>query len=403
MKDNRDPDRQFDENLRTLGRVLNDNAKPSRQTLDRCRAAFDQNGHAEQWRMLNVMKKPALLSITGIAAAIVVSVVLFFPGAGTPRVQAATILRQLDQQMSGSPTIELRIDALSVEEAYIDGFLLLSDKGIGGDLDIRVQEADDSAIEIDVALGLRDVDSWILIRKLHIPDPTVAPILELFFPEGQETVLLLPSEFGDEMSFDISTEINELNSEDIMEVLREIIASHEDNSVVLETLPDGAVRMTLPIKDAHALETFNVFRPKMRTTTTTTVTLKDASGAELSEEQVQEVLETLDDEDLAALITDGEYVEDVSYIDTGMEAAAADILIGSTMIAVYDPATEKVRSLAIRDLGGEGSCIEINLSADEPEEGWLDWDKYVTSTPRVLDLSALESMFGGMLNMEVEE
>ena len=303
-------------------------------------------------RAYKLARKPAFISSVGVAAAISLVVGFFQLPQGAARVDAAIILERLSEQIKAPKLLEITLDSLSVEEAFLNGTLQVSPDGVAGDLEITVQEGG-GKIELDIALGITREDGWILVRKLVVPDPQAMAMLNFFLPAGTETLIRLPSE---ELGLDIAKELGQLGQLDdlemdkISEVVQELIDSSDEVGATVRRQRDGTVRLTLPIKDAgtlRALGHLKVFQ-------------------DLLEEEGEDI-------DIDAEIEDGDGEE----------------LYGSTIEVVYDPKKQLVRSISIEDIGEMKGRITISLDDGEIDPDLLDSSRVTNDNTRVLDLGAL--------------
>jgi hypothetical protein len=357
-----DPDQQFHDNLRSLGRQLQAPATPSGTVRSRCQAALDPARPTSTWRKLKVIRKPAILSVTGLAAAIAVTVVLLFPWNGTPPVQAAMIMQKLNEQIEQDPLIEITMEALHIDEVFVEGRLCLSDQAVAGSIKVEIQEGPaDGTINVDMSLALSESGGWVLIRELSLPDPEIQPLVNLIFPPGSETLLLLPdAESKMDLGLDLGEELSDLHSDELMQIIKGLIDSHDEFGATLEHQDDGTILLTLPIKDAEALNALGrLADPSPGQTTVDGDTIVVHKVAITQHAQVDE-----DDE-----------------------------LIGTTLTVVYDPATEVVRSFGVHDFGSPGSKIMISIGQGEIDPALLDPESVTTPNTRVFDLRALEAMF----------
>ena len=333
-----------------------------------------------------MMRKPALLSITGVAAAILITIVLLFPGGHTPTVQAATIMQKLNEQIDEDVALNIQLERLSIDELFIDGFLNVMEGRVCGDISIRIDEGksmdgEAQTLEIDAALAVGSADSWLLVRKLRVPDPEVQPFLDAFFMEGTETMILLPkqimeSEVNSELQFGTVTD----QLQDVHHLLKEIIAAHEDYGVTLTPQPDGSILLSLPIEDEVALETIAAqLEQNMQFDLDLEVGDSAAPDAE-------------DSEDAPAAGADRDTQVVVKH-EASTTLDGDDPLIGSTLTVLYDPNYERVRSFAILDFGGPGSNIRVNLDAVPITEDYFDWQTHMQQGTRLFDLNALQGLF----------
>ena len=316
------------------------------------------------------MKKQTLLSITGIAAAIVVAVVFLFPGNGAPTVQAATIIQKLSEQIEQSPLFEVALESLDIEEVSVNGRLQVSQHAAAGHIHVKVHEGHaEEFVEVDLSLALSNDGGWVLIRKLTVPDPAVQAIVAVLFPPETETLILLPEDATDfDDVLDINVELGDARSA-LKQVLDELLASHEEYGATTEHQEDGTVLLTLPIKDAETLAALGrLTQASVDAEQTQKVIIATESGAETQEEKVEVEVEIDDD----------------------------DELIGTTITMLYDPVAEQVRSFSILDLGSPGSRIAVTIGEGEVDPALLDSSRVTTPDTRTFDLGALESLLEGL-------
>ena len=303
-----------------------------------------------------MMKKPIFASAFGVAASIALLVALLFPGNGGPAVQAAEIIQKLNAQIQEDPLLEITLDALAIDEVFVNGHLQVASHGVAGDLQVEVSESPDQVVKIDLALGLSEDEGWVLIRDLVVPDPQAQAVLAMLFPPGSEVLLMLPDEaLGAELGLDLEKDLAELHSGEIVEVFKELINSHAEYGATIEHQRDGTILLTLPIDDAEALAALEqMLKAKIVVQT----------GGEMPAE------------------------ENISIdLDTDSE------LVGSTVTVVYDPTLERVQSLGIEDLGPMKGSITIGIREGGIDPALLDSSRVTGPNTRVLDLKALEGMF----------
>ncbi len=307
-----------------------------------------------------MMKKPSVLSGLGLAACAALVVTFLLPFGKAPMVQAATIMEKLNQQVEQSQVLEVTIDNVTLEEAFLEGTIQISQLGIAGDLEVKVDEGDGEKIELDLALAIGPDGGWVLIRKLVISDPDVQAVLNAFLPAGSDTLVILPGdELGGDITPDIMGEIGDILSADVFDALREAIESQEIDGATIENQRDGTVLLTLPLDSAETL-----------------AALERLHAAGSSD----------DDEEKAKRTAHHEIAQHVH---------GDDELIGSTLKVVYDPATQLVRSFTIEDFGDSDGSISVTIGEGEPDPARFDSSRVTTPQTRTLDLSMLKEMFHG--------
>jgi hypothetical protein len=353
MNQSRDPDQQFHENLRSMGRQIDVPGGPTPEIQSRCLAAFDSPRRLPHWRMLQTMKKPFVISGLGLAASIALVVMFLSPWNGGPTAQAAMIMQKLSEQVEQSTLLDVKIDALHIDEVYVNGSLQVAQQAVAGDIQVNVNENDGESVDLDIALAMSEDGGWILIRELSLSDPGGQAIVSLLFPKGTETLLVLPKdheqhEVPHEINVEIGQFIDGVYSDNIIQTLRDMIDSHEDYGATIEEQEDGTILLTLPIEDAEAL--------------------------------------------VALERTFSQETDDADAVEIDLQTDEDNDLIGSTLTVVYDPAAEVVRSFGGYDLGSEGGNITVTIGAGEIDPALLDSSRVTTPNTRTLDLSALESM-----------
>jgi hypothetical protein len=372
MNEPREPDQQFHHNLRTLGRRIDVPAGPSPDLLSRCQAALESTDQPTQRRLFAMMTKPSVISGLALAASIALVAVLLFPWSDGPKAEAAMIMQKLNQQMEQDPLIEVQLNSVQIEEAFIDGHVYVSRQALAADIVAKVNEDKfDAPIELNVAMALHPNGGWVLIRKLVVPEPQVQSILNLFLlPDGQ-TLIWLPADMdGGDLDLDLDLDIDEglgdLQSGRLVEVLKRLIDSHAEYGATIEYQPDGTILLTVPIENAEAL----------------------AALAELAQ----------DDQPRSAtqnrITIQAQRIEiNAAERDEDVDIEADSDLIGCTLAVVYDPVAEVVRSFSIYNLGSAGGSIIVNIGQGEIDPALLDPTPLMTPDTKTLDLRALESLF----------
>ncbi|MGB2985640.1 MAG: hypothetical protein WBE26_07125 [Phycisphaerae bacterium] len=357
MNTSHDRDQQFHENLRVVGSRIPVPEGPSDEVRLHSVAEFQSGPIPRHSQRLKLLRRPAVLSTLGMAACLALMVGLLFPSNGGPTVEAATILAKLNEQIEEPGLIELTLDSIVIEEVSVNGKLHISESGVVGDIHVIVTEdADEPPLVVDLSMALSADQSWVLLRKLQIPDADVQPILTMFFPPGSETLLILPKDIDiDDLDLDLGEELRELGSVKVVEAFQELIRTQPDTDATITEQPDGTILLTFPITDARALEDLEHL---------VIFAARQSSDIEIDEEGVE-----IGDED--------------------------DELIGSTFMIVYDPATERVRSFAITDFGSVKGTISVEIHDGQVDPALFDPNRVTTPETRVFDLNALESLLEG--------
>ena len=312
-------------------------------------------------RAYRIAKRPVFISTLGAAASIALIVGFLYQPHGEARVEAAVILERLQAQIQKSPVLDIEIEALNVDEVSVSGRLQVSPQGVGGDIQARVTEGGDT-IEVDISLGISPDDSWILIRKLVLPDPKANAMLRFFITPGKTTLIKLPAE---EMGLDFADfadgfgDLHGLDGmQELSEFVRRLIDAQGDVKATVVDQSDGTVLLTMPIDDAETLRMLAEI---------------GALSKDLSDEERRKVSEAtaqieIDEDDLAELL-------------------------GMTLSVVYDPKAELVRSLVVDGIGDTDGRVSISLSEGTIDPNLLDSSRVTDDDTRILDLAALTKAF----------
>lgn len=379
MQNPENNDRMFDENLRVFGQGTESLPGADEALRSRCADAMNANSAGTRTLRFPALRRPALLSTMGLAASIALVVGWLAPWQTTQTVQAAEILSKLNNLSVEGQLLDIRIDSVALDEVFLNGHLQVSDQGVAGDIQVSVDEGDEGLIEIDLALGISEEEGWVLLRKLTVPDPTAAVIIGLVLPPGTETLLLLPEsireEIGSEVHEEISDAIAEISTGQVAEVLEEIIRSHEEVGATVDKLRDGTIQLTLPIKDEGALEAL----------------------AELLTRSIEEKVEAQRDDDSDESDTRSRRKGPPAHVSVrGNVHDDGDELIGSTLMVVYDPAKERVRSFGIFDFGERDGSITVDILDEAMDPALLDASRVTTGATRTIDLDQLEGLIHGL-------
>jgi hypothetical protein len=388
MNPERPQDELFARNLRTVASKLSPPEGPTGDVIERCTGCF-QETTTPRWRMtVQTYRKPILWSTMGMAAMLALFVTSLWPNAN-PKVQAALVVSKLAQQAQQNPSMHITIESLAVEEVQCTAHLQLGKGGVAGDVSVRVEHTGDDmpgTIEVDASLGLGAESGWILIRRLSIPDPQAQFFVNMLFPPGSETLLVLPegSEIGDEVGGEIAEVLEALRSGELIDAFKEMIASAAEIGATVTNQPDGTVRLSLPIEDEEALEALAKVFHKLDDGEDTQVVIEKKINAKSkgSKTHVHKAVEH----------HHGKHVDH-----------DAKMLVGATVNAVYDPTTETVRMLEVLGLGSPNAVVRLELGEGDVDAALLDSSRVAGPGVRTLDLSAIESMiksFEGMGDKE---
>lgn len=349
-----DHDRQFDDNLEALGARIGVPGGASGGVKARC---VDTLGGASRNTIrMAAFRRRAWWSTIGLAAAVAIAALPFF-GDHMPQVKAAVVLNKLTEQIEGSDLFEVTIDQITVEnQVWVDGILQLSDSAVAGDISAKIQDAiNGKPIEVDISLGISSEGGWILIRSLKIPDPNVQPFVDLLFPAGTETLLLLPDRvIQDIIEHELGgklTEVRDAASGQVVDFIKQVIEAEEDLGVTIEEQRDGTLVLTLPIKDADAFRNLvTFFAARMG---------EDPSEIDIDDRDIKE-------------------------------------LLGATFSVVYDRNAESVRSFSVSNVAEMQGTVTVTFRSGEIDPDILDKSRVTGPNTRVLDLTALESLIKGL-------
>lgn len=363
MSCSNDRDRMFHENLQRAGRSASTPAALSTQAHGRCMEVLE-GGHSFA-RSRGVLGRPFLLSAMSLAASIALAFGLFFPWNESSSIQAATILEKLSEQISTPNMIELTIDSIKIEDASVSGHIQLGRGGIAGDIQVSIDQGRGDIIEVDAAFAVSEDGGWVLLRKISVPDPDVQPILNILLPPGTETLLLLPDKVDlPGFDIDLADALKQLSSAQMMiETFTEVILNQEDTDAVVKRLHNGDVLLTVPIKDARAIE--ELIR----------------AAAMAAQQKMGDAGDVAD--------------FDPEEIDFDPEI---EMFFGSTLEVLYNPKEKIVRRFSIKDFGESKGSLSVELSDRELDKDLLDPDLVSGPNTRKIDLSVLKRLvesFGG--------
>ncbi|MHC5111454.1 MAG: hypothetical protein ACYTHJ_16425 [Planctomycetota bacterium] len=418
-------DKQFHDNLRRLGDALPAPETPGAEALQRCRDALHQN--TDLRRKGSFWRRPAIWSSLGMAAAIAMIIGFLGSWSSAPRVEAAEIIRKLNEQMAENPLIEVKIEGLRADDVVLEAQLLVAEDAVAGDLKIEVQPGTEDAIDIDMTMGISGSGGWALFRELQIADPEAAAMLAMFFPVGRDTLVILPEdvigEDGD-FSIDIQEAISTLASEEIAALMEQLQESQDELGATVEELPDGTLQFTLPIADEDVLGQIGAALEAAGTNlgrdddgndddgNTVNITIgtgvgSDHSGTRKSAPADSDGLyggmtvnaRKKHSGNSGGIVIDREVQIDTGNArqeDEGHDAGDGDeFLIGTTLRLIYDPNEELVREIFLSDFGDNNGTLSIVLRDGAIDPALLDSDNFMGKNTHVLDLGAIMKAFGG--------
>ncbi|MGD8454451.1 MAG: hypothetical protein PVJ57_21770 [Phycisphaerae bacterium] len=291
-----------------------------------------------------MFRKPAILSATGIAAIVVLSLLLL-PRGTTPEVRAAMIVQKLTEQYNQPIRLDLTMEGLEIgpdmagtaglKQVVLDGYLQLSGEGVAGDVAMKIVFGDDSGLPVsgelsmDVGLALAGPARWLLIRSITATDPVVQMQLGLVCPAGSETLVLLPEDQeGFELGVDVGDELDQVRAQ-LDKMVEELSAEEAEEKGLLRKQPDGTFVLTVPV-GTHV----------------------GVPGMELPEEA----------------------------------------MTGTTVEIVYDPATGQVLNMTAAGLLGRPPArVVVAFHEGGIDPALLDVEPIKAREPRILDVGALMS------------
>lgn len=338
-----------------------------------------------------MFRKPLAWSACGLAAALVLTVTIWMPGAQGSRAQAAMIISKLKAQMAAEPLLDITIEGIDMEDATISGHIQVAPHAVAGDMRIAAGDPG-KRVELDLSMAVSRESAWVLIRKLDIPDPQARALLSLFLIPGQETLVLLPEELREEgFEADFAEALEEFRSGELVKmakVFEALTASSAETGATVVEQPDGTLLLTLPLADEQVIASVAKI-------------LGQFDHLEVSAEVGEDAESDDDDEADAGSATAGARVRIVkSKTFTVKEAVSGDNdaakLVGATISVVYDPALEQVRSVSLTNLGRTNGRVTVELRNGVIDPAWLAAERVVTPQTRTVDLQALAALFGGI-------
>lgn len=346
-------DARFHDNLSNAAAGLNAPPGLPPDLRARCLDALDKGLKAAERRKVPMYRRPLFVSTFAAAASLALAVTLLIPSFGTgPRVEAATILTKLTEQIAGQEVLEISLDKAHVDDADVDARIQLAKNQIAGDVKAKVKE-DEGVIDVDLSFALGEQGGWVLIRKLQIPDPEAMVFITMFMPSGSETLIHLPSDLVegvlDEKVGDTLSEIRGAASGQLVTIVKRLLESQKELKADVTKRRDGLVELSVLLRDKATLEQF--LRVVM-----------EAMGGKAEGD-----MDIDDDEDL----------------------------IGSTMRVVYDPKAERVHAVSLSDMGELDGTLTLSLREGGIDPALVDPARVTTPQTRTFDLGALKSMIQG--------
>lgn len=385
MNDNDQIDVRFDGNLRKLAARTPVEAGPDPRVMQNCLDILSQPT-IPNWRTtVQTYRRPILWSSMGMAAMIALFATSLWPHAN-PTVHAALVVEKLAKQAATNPLMQLTVEGLAMDEIQCTAHLQLGKGGIAGDVNVRVESPDEEmpgTIEVEASIGLGGDKNWILIRRLSIPDPKAQFFINMFLPPGQETLLVLPadSDIGNDVGGEIEEALQELRSGELIDAFKELLANHAEVGATVTNQPDGTIRLSLPIQDEEALEAI----VKLFHKGDGDEDENDETPAVVVEKKVAKSAKSKSHAAHAHKVIEKHHAKHVEH--------GSKEMIGATVNAVYDPATETVRMVEVLGLGAPSARISLVLSEGDVDTNLLDSSRVAKPGVRTLDLGAIESIF----------
>lgn len=372
-----DANEHWDANLRAMTETMDVPAGAPREIRERCIAVLKGDikvkTHQQSWRT-------AVFSTIGVAAAIIVLFGFLGLPHGQTEVNAAVILRALNEQVQASEGIEVSIESLVLDGVAIDGRIQFCRQGVGGDIKVDVQEGNDRpAFAVDATIGIQRGSGWVLVRELKMGDPSMQAVVGMFIPPGRETLITLPM---DEDDFDLDAEMGEFKDHDFAQLVEALIEIHEEVGATIEHQPDGTILLTLPIKDTETLEALSRLDALAKGQALTIGGGVGNKGVDISVSVSSEA-----DADRGEAGADiPEHIQR-HHADSGHE------LVGATVKVLYDPAASDIRWFSIEDFGEANGRISVSFEQGAIDATRLDKASVMTEDVHVVDLSAFASLF----------
>ena len=368
---NAENDRQLHENLTVIGQSLSVPAAASSQLRDRWMAILTGTPDISRWQRF---RRHALMPGLAIAASLALIVGIFFSPGGSKSVDAAVVLSRLDRQISDDATLELKISNLGADDsATVDASILISDAGLLGEF--KTIGHGQEPFDVEFQLAISDADFWVLVHKLEVADEKAQTMINAFIPQNAETLLLLPKELlevGDHELPDASavTNLARANMRTVVEAIQEIVRSRPDIGGVVANRSDGSMELRLPLKDGDVLKRL----------------------VRALEPALEQAITSLKIE-----VDDGDVSEFENWLD-GKDNAASDDqpdkdLAASTLVLVYEPTSEHVRSLSLVDLGETNGSLSLIIHDGPIDPSRFDAASVTTPQTHRIDTKPFISLF----------
>jgi hypothetical protein len=401
MNVNGDPDRVFDDNLRRLGAEVDVPAGPSHEVLSRCDAILDRPSQPMHRRILKMMTKPSVLSASGLAAACLVAAIVLLSPSSAPEVQAAEIMKQLDQQIEQSTLFEMRIENMRDDQWTFNGTVFVSDEAFVADCDMVWEEGSPNVIvRGNATMAVAKSSGWLLLDKLRMEDPQAQAIVEKYFPRGTSTFVRLSGEPLKKLGLHgpIAGPVKALRR-GMLNAVKDLVQSGEELGATIEKQKNGTLLLTLPVKNKEAVKAvdrlfFNVIsRP--------CIIMEFEGGTTLVMDQGSIGAET------SRITINGATIRDPNVI-RAIEAAGAKVTIiepgtyrcderhemfGCTLKVAYDPTTRHIKWFGAEDFGPSKATIIVKVGVGQIDPKLLDGEARFLPDTQTLTPEELQAKF----------
>jgi hypothetical protein len=252
-----------------------------------------------------------------------------------------------------------------------------------------------AAVEAHVSFAVTDEFGWALIRDVTMPDAETQALVDEFFSTDGEVLIPLAAGAGHGTSLGFDTgelyrELKALRSQRVGELIRRLIDKQSEFDAAVEGQGDGTVLLTLPIDGRETLLRLSELSGEPATGTRISIQLPAEEGCDTDElERQARVMAGGEDVDIR--IDESECTAEFEKSTGDANYWQEDMLVGSTLTAVYDPASARVMSLGLRNVGPAAGLVQVTLSEGDVAATLLDADAVTTPKTRVVDLGAFES------------
>lgn len=418
-------DNQFEKNLERIGSAHQAPATPSADLLSACDDIFDREAEKTVAMTTNLPQQavnqrwrhPAAWSTIGIAASIALIAGVFFAPTAGRKVQAAVVMKQLNQQLTRNELVVLTIDSLEVEEASVDAELQLSDHTIAGRVKVVIDEPSNpmGLIAIDANLAMSPQGSWIYLREFTTTNPGIALLASQYLDDGRDVLIELPADTFEGESI--------LNSEDgniaelafgHLQALLSAASDEDPNLFEITELTDGAFMLTIDLDDPDTqaslktllIDAFSDGEEADEVADSTTGNdaknaspdgpkpLKTRFKFDFSAEPDDETAEPIERSINTTMVKDVKEVDsdeesggsvDFSFdADLAFDDGDQDVLQGVTLQVIYDPTSERVTEFSVLGVGKTDGMVSAQLFDDTVDPTLLDSTTFTTLDTKIV-------------------